>query len=134
MQRLVHVLGPSSPAAYPLVLPALAVSIDPSNPDSLSLTEDGLALLLVLLRNAPGGLQEAADSHLLTLAPLLAAALTASTEWIHLGLSVLTSMVLLGGSLFLQMHGQVSVSTMVLVPYIFSYESTSVSVKLQYAD
>ncbi|GAX73146.1 hypothetical protein CEUSTIGMA_g599.t1 [Chlamydomonas eustigma] len=106
MQRLVHVLGLFSPAAYPLVLPALAVSFDPSNPESLSLTEDGIALLLVLLRNAPGNLQEGADSPLLTLAPLLSAALSASTEWIQLGLSVLTSMVLLGGSLFLQKHGQ----------------------------
>ena len=50
MQRLVHVLGPASPAAHPLVVDSMAAAINPLNPESSLLTEDGLALLLVLLR------------------------------------------------------------------------------------
>ena len=53
MQRLVHVLGLMSPASHPFVVNPMAAAINPLNPESLSLTEDGLALLLVLLRNAP---------------------------------------------------------------------------------
>lgn len=53
MQRLVHVLGLECLACLPLVLPALTYSINVHNPESLSLIEDGLGLLLVLLRNAP---------------------------------------------------------------------------------
>lgn len=47
MQRLVYTLDSESPECYALVLPAASASIDVSNPESLSLMEDGLALLLV---------------------------------------------------------------------------------------
>jgi hypothetical protein len=102
MCRLVHTLGPESPACYALVLPPASASIDVSNPESLSLMEDGLALLLILLRNAPDAERGA---PLLSLAPLLASAMASSTEHIRLGVAVLTSMVLLGGAPFLQAHG-----------------------------
>ncbi|KAG1675440.1 hypothetical protein FOA52_001738 [Chlamydomonas sp. UWO 241] len=102
MCRLVHTLGPESPACYALVLPPTSTSIDVSNPESLSLMEDGLALLLILLRNAPDAERGA---PLLSLAPLLASAMAASTEHIRFGVAVLTSMVLLGGAPFMQAHG-----------------------------
>ena len=43
----------------------------------------------------------------LQVAPLLSAAMAASTEHIQLGMAVLSSMVLLGGLPFLQQYGQV---------------------------
>ena len=133
MQRLVHVLGPASPAAHTLVLDPTAAAINPLNPESLSLAEDGLALLLVLLRNcpsapppaaaattpglSPGGSMPpplmdpaaaaAAAGPLLEVAPILAAAMAASTEHIKLGLATLTSMMLLGGAPFLRNYAQV---------------------------
>ncbi len=53
MQRLVHVLGPESPAMWPLLLPMLQHSLDAANNREPELLEDGLQLWLVALRNAP---------------------------------------------------------------------------------
>ncbi|GLC33673.1 hypothetical protein PLESTB_000102300 [Pleodorina starrii] len=54
VQRLLNLSGPDSPAMYPLVLPLLGYSLDMRQPEvSEGLLEDGLALWLVALRNAP---------------------------------------------------------------------------------
>lgn len=44
LQRLVHALGPESPATYAFVLPVLRLVTDPAQPDELNLLEDGLHL------------------------------------------------------------------------------------------
>ncbi|EFJ44088.1 hypothetical protein VOLCADRAFT_95713 [Volvox carteri f. nagariensis] len=54
VQRLVNLTGSESPALYPLVMPLLGYSLDLGQPEvSEGLLEDGLALWLVALRNAP---------------------------------------------------------------------------------
>jgi len=130
MQRLVHVLGMDCPAAFPLVLPHLEYSINVQHPESISLMEDGLGLLLVAARNAPavagpgaastsgqaassGTTMQwtpesaaAAAAPLLAQVPALATAMASSTEHIQLGMQVLSSLVLLGGQPLLQRYGQ----------------------------
>ncbi|KAG2485576.1 hypothetical protein HYH03_015738 [Edaphochlamys debaryana] len=54
VQRLLNLAGRDSPALYPLVMPLLGYSLDMRQPEvSEGLLEDGLALWLVALRNAP---------------------------------------------------------------------------------
>ncbi len=53
MQRLVHVLGGESPAAWPLLLPMLQHSLDFAANREPELLEDGLQLWLVAVRSAP---------------------------------------------------------------------------------
>jgi hypothetical protein len=53
LQRLVHVLGPESPAMWPLLLPMLQHSLDAAHNREPELLEDGLQLWLVAVRNAP---------------------------------------------------------------------------------
>ena len=53
LQRLVNVLGPASVGCYPLLLPLIRYAVDPANPESLSLSEDGLCLWLVATRHVP---------------------------------------------------------------------------------
>ena len=124
LQLLLNVLGDGSPAAYPLLGPLLRQSLDPSAADAAGgdhagsgggggggfgssgggaggeLLEDGLALWLVALRNAPAPHPALAEPF-----PLLVRAMAASTEHIRVGLQILTSLVLLGGAGFLRQAG-----------------------------
>ncbi|KAI8476158.1 MAG: armadillo-type protein [Monoraphidium minutum] len=121
LQLLVNVLGPDSPAAYPLLLPLLQHSLDTGSsrraargaacvcglclyalrmPVEPELLEDGLLLWLVALRNAP-----APQPPLLQPFPLLLQAMAASTEHVRAGLQIISSLVLLGGPPFLREHG-----------------------------
>jgi hypothetical protein len=81
LQRLVHALGPESPATYPLLLPVLGVCTDPAQPDELNLLEDGLQLWLVALRHAPAP----HPGLLADLFPHWQAAMQRSTEHIAVG-------------------------------------------------
>jgi hypothetical protein len=100
LQRVTHALGLESPLAYPVLLPILAVSTNPSQSDELNLLEDGLLLWLVALRHAP-----AAHPGLLAPIPNLLSAMETSTEHIAVGCRLLVSTVMLGGGDVLIAHG-----------------------------
>lgn len=78
LQTIVNILGPESPASYGVVLPILSIATDINQPDELNLLEDGLALWLVTLRNAP-------EPHpsVLQIFPNLHAVMARSTEHIR---------------------------------------------------
>eukprot|EP00798_Chlamydomonas_sp_ICE-L_P013624 gene13625-19502_t len=127
LQRLINVLGPNSVGCYPLLLPLIKHSVNPGEPESLSLAEDGLCLWLVATRNAThgstgntaesaGGASEGplsalgplspAVQQLLAPFPLLAALMASSTEHIRVGLQLLGSLTLLGGAMFVQTYSK----------------------------
>lgn len=72
---LVNVLGGDSHATYPLLLPLLQEALHPDSTQP-ELLEDGLALWLVAVRNAPS---PEAGAALLELTPALTACLSNST-------------------------------------------------------
>jgi hypothetical protein len=81
LSLLLNVLGPDSPLTYPLVLPLLQEALHPASSQP-ELLEDGLALWLVALRNAPGAPgsgKEGPAAPLLELTPALTACLVCST-------------------------------------------------------
>ena len=97
--RVAVALGPASPAAYPVLLPVLAASLDPSSPDAAILVEDGLALWVCALRAAPPTADAA--GALLAAAPAVAAALD-TTEHVGLVCAGAASAALLGGGGFVE--------------------------------
>ena len=114
MQRLVHAMGLKANESHHVTLFPLSQALDPSNPESLSLMEDGLALLLVLLRNAPSPSDPslapneagAAADKLLSFTPLLAACMSSSSEHVKVVLGSLVSMTLLGSLPFVHRYSQ----------------------------
>lgn len=78
LQEIVNILGKESSTAYNVLLPVLGLATDITQPDELNLLEDGLALWLVALRNAP-------EPHpaLLQIYPNLHAVMARSTEHIR---------------------------------------------------
>lgn len=119
-QNLLNVLGPDSPSAHPAMLPVLrqalaagtaAAAPSPSSSSATSgaaggcqpspeLLEDGLQLLLVAARNAPGPCPPLA-----ALFPALGAALAGSFEHIAFCMQALTSLALLDAPGLLGSHG-----------------------------
>eukprot|EP00879_Flechtneria_rotunda_P025885 GHRR01027540.1.p1 GENE.GHRR01027540.1~~GHRR01027540.1.p1 ORF type:complete len:987 (+),score=414.93 GHRR01027540.1:174-3134(+) len=106
LSLLVNVLGPDSPALYPVLLPMLRESLHPDSHQP-ELLEDGLACWLVALRNAPGaaGDPQGPAIALLELTPALVSCLALSTEHIAMGMQLFTSLLLLGGAPFLATYG-----------------------------
>ncbi len=100
LQRIVHVLGPESPATYSILIPVLGVATDPSQPDELNLFEDGLLLWFVALVHAP-----LVHPGLIAPLPHLLNAMECSTEHIAIGSRILSSCILLGGRDVLAVHG-----------------------------
>ncbi|GIM07008.1 hypothetical protein Vretimale_11220 [Volvox reticuliferus] len=135
VQRLINLTGTDSPALYPLVLPLLGYSLDMRHPEvSEGLLEDGLALWLVALRNAPDCCEQdpaaaaaaAAGSSggvvplalrllpamqptleaLLSPVPALSAITEASTEHLPLVAAILSSAALVSGPVLYGAVGQ----------------------------
>lgn len=80
LQLLVNVLGEQSQQVYPLLGLLLRHALNPSSSREPELLEDGLALWLVALRNAPGDLGGAGGAgELLSLYPLLVDEMANST-------------------------------------------------------
>jgi len=105
LQEIVNILGNDSTGAYDVLLPVLGIATDMTQPDEVNLLEDGLALWLIALRNAP-------QSHpsLLQLYPNLHQVMARSTEHIRVACQITISAILLGGQSFLAQYGSAVVA------------------------
>lgn len=101
---MLNALGSASPKAYGAALPILDYALRVESSEATNLLEDGLALWLVLLRNAPAD----AAGDALRLWPRWVAVMAAGIEHIPLCMPLASSAVLLGGAEFLQARGHAS--------------------------
>ena len=102
LQRLVVTLGEASSSLYPTVLPMLTYSIDVTQPESVTLAEDGMAVWQSLMRQAPS-----AHAQLTCLVPGFLPLLARGFDQLDEANSILQSYVLLYGRTFMEQYSQV---------------------------
>lgn len=102
LHRLVVTLGEDSPSLYPILLPMLMYSIDVTEPESITLSEDGVAVWQSVLRQAP-----LPDPELLRLVPGFMPLLERGLDHLPEANNILQSYILLFGGSFMQQYSHV---------------------------